>query len=274
MFSSLWLSEQYENTVLAMKVKEVLFRKQSEYQLVEISDTYDWGRVLMLDGCMMVTEKDEFFYHETISHLPMSFIKAPKSALVIGGGDGGTLRELCKYKELDELVISEIDQMVIDASRQHLPFTASGFDDTRVKILARDANEYLKECKDKSFDLITCDGSDPVGFAEILIRKEFYSEIKRVLKDDGVFITQSSSPLSQAEETKKTWKNLNESFENCRAAWSLVPSYPGAAWSFMMASKSNDFKSEFNREIPNCKFWNSGTRQGLLSLPNFLKDLL
>ncbi len=274
MLSSTWTFEQYKGAIIGYKIKDILFKEESDYQLVEILESEDYGKIMLLDGCMMVNEKDEFFYHETIAHMPMSLVQNAEKVLVLGGGDGGTVRELAKYSQIKEIILVEIDGKVIEASKKHLPQTACGFDDPRVKICVQDANEFLKTTSANSFDVIICDGSDPVGFAEILIQKNFYELIKKALKSNGVFITQSGSPLAQEEECKKTWKNLNLVFEHCNFAWSLVPCYPGAVWSFMLASKQ-DFGKYLNTELPkNCKFWNKEIFQALMSKPAFFTKLL
>ena len=283
MFSSMWISEQYKNTMLAFKLKEVLFKEKSEYQLIEIVDTYDWGRLLMLDGCTMVSEKEEFFYHETISHLACSCLESPKRALVVGGGDGGTARELLKYSSFEEIYVVEIDEKVIKTCRKYMPFVGKSFDSPVVKIVARDAFEFLREhAQDNKnyFDLIICDGSDPVDFAEILIDQNFYKLVNNSLKANGVFITQSSSPIAQEEELKKTYKNLKSVFNNCRVAWSVVPIYPGAIWSYTLASQNNKLEkiqniSDIYKNIySDCKFWNEKLFDAFLSEPNFIKNIL
>lgn len=272
----LWATEKYKNTSLSFKVKDVLFKQKSNYQLVEIIETHDWGRMLMLDGLMMVTEKDEFFYHESITHLPMSLKPKAENVLVIGGGDGGTLRELAKYPNLKQIKIVEIDELVIEASRKYLPFVGCGFDDPRVEITVQDAAEYIKNSQN-TFDLIIGYSSDPEGFAAVLIEENFYEMLKKSLKPNGLYIAQSGSPLSQSEELKTTWKNLNSVFPYAEIAWSLTPTYPGAWWSFVIASQSPIIKPSAANSIfhPNdCRFWNPALIDAMLSKPNYIKKLL
>lgn len=275
MFSSLWVSEQYKNTALSFKVKEILFSKQSKFQKVEIIDTYDWGRIMMLDGMMMVTEKDEFFYHETISHLPMALLKDVKKTLVIGGGDGGTIRELAKYPSVEKIDLVEIDDVVVKASKKCLPELSTAFSDERVSMFFEDAAEFIKNAEAESYDLIIVDSSDPEGFAECLIGTDFYHSIKKALTENGLFISQSSSPLSQTEDFKKTWRNLNFIFPYNEIAWSLIPTYPGAFWSFVLASKSEIKKELAHDFVPeNCKFWKPEMLQALLCRPNYIASLI
>lgn len=263
----MWINELYNNTLLGMKVKEVLYKKQSKYQLIEIVDTDDWGRVLMLDGCMMTSDKDEHFYHESITHLVMSQRDNIKNVLVIGGGDGGTLREVAKYSQAQNIDLVEIDEDVINSCKEFIPQTAIGYEDSRVSVYAQDAFEFLKqENKQNYYDVIICDGSDPVGFAEVLIQDNFYNLCKQAMTDQGLFITQSGSPIAQPEEHELTKKNLAESFKYSKSAWSLVPIYPGSYWSFTLASDKQEITSKYiNSEKPaNCKFWKEELLPALL----------
>ncbi len=275
MLSSLWVTEKYKNTSLSLKVKNVLLREKSEYQLIEILDTLDWGRILMLDGLMMTTEKDEFFYHETIVHLPMSIKPNTKKVMVIGGGDGGTVRELCKYPSIESIVLVEIDKAVIEASKKFLPTLSSSLDDSRVQIVAQDASEYIKQVSKDSFDLIISDSSDPEGFAATLIETDFYKLIMNALTPEGVFIAQSGSNILQQDELKTTWKNLSSVFPHNEIAWSITPTYPGAWWSFVLASKAAIEKKSISQVQPaNCKFWRPELTAALLSRPQFIVDLI
>ena len=273
----LWVTEEYKNTAINFKVKSLLFQANSPYQKVEIMETYDWGRILMLDNLMMVTEKDEFFYHESITHLPLALNPFVQNILVIGGGDGGTLRELNKYPQIKKIQIVEIDQMVIESCRQFLPSLACGFNDPRVEVKVQDAGKFLlkRETNQPKFDLIISDSSDPEGFAEILIQKDFYRAVQHNLSPEGLFIAQSGSPISQAQELHKTWSNLNAVFAHTEIAWSLTPSYPGAWWSFVLASKT-PFKipEQIHFTPPQCRFWKPQIIQAMLSRPAFIQSIL
>ena len=285
-----WFFEKHKNTKLGFKVKQVLSSKKSDYQEIKILETFDWGRVLILNGTIMLTERDEFFYHETITHLPLSFLSGKereKRVLVLGGGDGGSARELLKYPEIKEIKLVEIDQEVIDLCQEFLPFTASSLKDPRVQVHIRDAELFLEDLlkkelleKDK-FDLVISDSSDPEGFAEIFIQDSFYRKVNQVLKTDGIFIQQSSSALSQSREFFLTKENLEKVFpDQVCPAWSLVPTYPGAFWTFCLASPSrekNFFRvahpeKQEQREIPACRFWKPQLKLALLLEPNFMLE--
>ncbi|MDJ0624888.1 MAG: polyamine aminopropyltransferase [Candidatus Caenarcaniphilales bacterium] len=275
MVSSLWVTEKHKNTSLSFKVKNILFKERSKYQLVEIFETYDWGKVLMLDGLMMVTEKDEFFYHETIVHVPLSIQPKAKKVLVIGGGDGGTVRELVKYPTVEKIDLVEIDEMVVEASKKFLPSISSNLDNERVSIKFEDAAEFIKKVKPEEYDLIIADSSDPEGFAACLIETEFYEDIKKALSEDGLFIAQSGSPITQKDELRTTWKNLNSVFSYCKVAWSLTPTYPGSWWSFVIAGKKdiNNLQHSIHTP-PGCRFWKPELLPALLSFPSSIEKVL
>jgi spermidine synthase len=275
MLSSLWVTEKYKNTSLSFRVKNVLYREKSKFQQIEILETYDWGRIMTLDGLMMVTEKDEFFYHETITHLPMALLGQAENVLIIGGGDGGTARELAKYSKIKKIDLVEIDGGVIEASKKFMPFVGCGFDDPRINVILQDASEYIKSAHANHYDLIIADSSDPEGFAATLIETDFYKAIGKSLKQNGLYIAQSGSPLSQAEELKTTWRNLNSVFAHCEIAWSLTPTYPGAWWSFVIASNSTFTREAKNKiQPPDCRFWRPELTAAMLSRPPFISNLL
>ena len=180
---------------IAIKAGDVLFSKQSEFQKVEVFETESsLGRVLTLDDLMMTTEGDEYHYHEMIAHIPMINHKNPKSVLVIGGGDGGTVREVLKHDTVEKVVLCEIDGMVIEACKKFLPTISCELDNPKVEILVQDAIEYIKNKKDE-FDIVLIDSTDPMGPGEGLFTEEFYTNVKNSLKKDGIMVAQSESPF-------------------------------------------------------------------------------
>ncbi|MDX1918209.1 MAG: polyamine aminopropyltransferase [Candidatus Caenarcaniphilales bacterium] len=275
MFSSLSISEIYKNTALTFRVKEVLYRERSPYQMIEIVDTYDWGKVLQLDGLMMTSAKDEIFYHETIAHLPVTLKPTIEKALVIGGGDGGTVRELLKYPQIKEIHLAEIDEEVVRACQAHLPELAGGLSDPRVKCFFQDAALFVQDSPAKTYDLIISDSSDPVDFAAVLIEGSFFESVKRILKPDGIFIAQTNSPLAQPEEVKAAWDNLKRVFAYQQIAWSLIPIYPGAFWTFTLASQSEiPLKIHPEYHKPETLFWQAEFSTGLMTVPPFVRQIL
>lgn len=264
---------------IAIKVKEVLFSDNSEFQKVEIIDTDSaLGKILTLDDLMMTTEGDEQFYHEMISHIPMMHHKAPKTVLVIGGGDGGTVREVLKHNTVEKVVLCEIDGMVIDACKKFLPTIAGELDNPKVEVLVQDAIEYIKDKKDE-FDIVLIDSTDPMGPGEGLFTEEFYTNVRKSLKKGGIVAAQSESPVVNKEEIKKMYNLLKKVFPVTSTFTSPIPTYPGGYWAWAFCSEEVEPLSYFaeNRasEITKtCKIYNKEYHNARFALPNFLKELL
>lgn len=264
---------------LAIKAGKVLFSEQSDFQKVEIFETDSkLGRVLTLDDLMMTTEGDEFHYHEMIAHIPMMNHKCPKSVLVIGGGDGGTVREVLKHKTVERVVLCEIDGMVIDACKKYLPTISCGLDDPKVEILVKDAIEYIKDKKNE-FDIVLIDSTDPMGPGEGLFTEEFYTNVKNSLKEGGIVAAQSESPVVNKEEIKKMYNLLKKVFPICSTYTSNIPTYPGGYWAWAFCSESVQPLSYIDEErcaeiTKTCKIYNKDYHMARFALPNYLKELL
>ncbi|MFA7659403.1 MAG: polyamine aminopropyltransferase [Candidatus Gastranaerophilaceae bacterium] len=264
---------------VAIRVKEVLFSKQSEFQKVEIIDTDSTlGKILTLDGLMMTTEGDEYFYHEMISHIPMMNHRCPKTVLVIGGGDGGTVKEVLKHDTVEKVVLCEIDAMVIDACKKYLPAIAGKLGDPRVEILVEDAIEYIKN-KENEFDIILIDSTDPMGPGEGLFTEEFYTNVKKSLKKGGIVCAQSESPVVNKEEIKKMYNLLKKVFPTTSTFTSPIPTYPGGYWAWAFCSESVEPLSYIDERrcgeiTKTCKIYNREYHLARFALPNFLKNLL
>ncbi len=264
---------------IAIKQKEVLFSEQSKFQKVEIIDSdSELGKILTLDDLMMTTEGDEFYYHEMISHIPMMHHKNPESVLVIGGGDGGTVREVLKHSSVKRVVLCEIDGMVIDACKKYLPSISCGLSDPRVKILVEDAIEYIKDKKNE-FDIVLIDSTDPMGPGEGLFTEEFYTNVKNSLKKGGIVAAQSESPVVNKNEIKKMYKLLKQVFPICAAYTSPIPTYPGGYWAWAFCSVETAPLSYFADEraeeiVKTCKIYNKEYHYARFALPNYLNELL
>ncbi len=264
---------------IAIKQKEVLFSKQSDFQKVEIIDSdSDLGKILTLDGLMMTTEGDEYYYHEMISHIPMMHHKNPETVLVIGGGDGGTVREVLKHSSVKKVVLCEIDGMVIEVCKKYLPTISCGLSDPRVEILVEDAIEYIKDKKNE-FDIILIDSTDPMGPGEGLFTEEFYTNVKNSLKQGGIMAAQSESPVVNKNEIKKMYALLKKVFPVCAAYTSPIPTYPGGYWAWAFCSVdvkplsyyAEDRASEI---IKSCKIYNKDYHNARFALPNYLIELV
>jgi spermidine synthase len=264
---------------IAIEQKEVLFSEQSKFQKVEIIDSNSsLGKILTLDDLMMTTEGDEFFYHEMIAHIPMMHHKAPKTVLVIGGGDGGTIREVLKHKTVEKAVLCEIDGMVIDVCKKYLPTIACELDNPKVEILVEDAIEYIKN-KENMFDIILIDSTDPMGPGEGLFTEEFYTNVKKALKKDGIMVAQSESPVANKQEIKKMYDLLKKVFPITSTYTSNIPTYPGGYWAWAFCSNEVKPLSYFaedreNDIVKTCKVYNREYHNARFALPNFLKELL
>lgn len=264
---------------IAIKIKEVLFSDQSEFQKVEILDSDSaLGKILTLDDLMMTTEGDEYFYHEMISHIPMMSHKSPKSVLVIGGGDGGTVREVLKHDTVEKVVLCEIDGMVIDVCKKYLPTIAGELDNPKVEVLVEDAIEYIKS-KENEFDIILIDSTDPMGPGEGLFTEEFYTNVKKALKKGGIVAAQSESPVVNKEEIKKMYTLLKKVFPITSTFTSPIPTYPGGYWAWAFCSVEVEPLSYIDERraeeiTKTCKIYNKEYHQARFALPNFLKNLL
>jgi len=272
----IWFTEYWtENVGLTLKVKEVK-KIKSKYQEIAILDTLEFGKMLVLDGLVQTTERDEFIYHEIISHPAMLIHKNPQRVLVIGGGDGGTIREVLKYSFLEEAHLCEIDEQVIFVAERYFPTISSGFKDPRVKIFIQDGNEFLEE-KKNYYDIIIMDNSDPVGASEVLFKAEFYQKVKEALREDGIMVAQTESPILQKDYFKNAVKEISKVFKNVGVYLAFIPTYPSGMWSFTIASDTADIHNKSNIDRfkgIDTKYFNLDIFNSLYTLPNFVKEMI
>lgn len=263
---------------IAIDGAKCLFSQKSEFQKVEIIDTKSvLGKVLTLDDLMMTTEGDEFHYHEMIAHIPMMNHKKPETVLVIGGGDGGTVREVLKHKTVKKVVLCEIDDLVISACKEFLPTISCDLDDPRVEIKVEDAIEFIKDKKNE-YDIVLIDSTDPMGPGEGLFTDEFYTNVKNSLKEGGIMVAQSESPFAQAESVRKMYVQLKKVFPICATYTSNIPTYPGGYWAWAFCSKTVEPLSYIDEErcaeiTKTCKIYNKEYHLARFALPNYLKEL-
>jgi len=239
-----WFEEKEEATKgrgLRIEIKEKLYDEQSKYQHIQVFDTKAFGRMLVLDDCVMLTEYDEFAYHEMIAHVPMNTHPNPKKVLVIGGGDGGVVRELVKYKEVEEIHLCDIDERVIEISKKYFPNISSGYNDPRVKIFVEDGVKFVREHAHGKYDVIIVDSPDPVGPAKELFSKQFYLDIKSALNPDGILVTQSESMFYFQELISNLSKFIPTIFKKYRHYYTLVPTYPSGEIGFSFCSEFSGF---------------------------------
>lgn len=275
----LWYSQmQTDNIKLSIKVKEHLFTGKSPYQQVDIFDSEEMGRFLIIDGIVMLTSKDEFIYHDMIVHVPMAINPSIKNALVIGGGDGGTVRELTRYPSVENIHMVEIDQMVVETSKQFIPLTAGKLHDPRVSLFFEDGAEFVRNPKLK-YDLIIVDSTDPIGPGEGLFTNEFYQNCYNSLTEDGILVNQCESPFYEknAKEMRRTISKIKKLFPISEVYQYHMPTYPSGHWLFGFASKKlhplHDFKPEKWLEFGiETKYYNVDIHRGSFMLPTYVRE--
>ncbi len=275
----LWFTETHKDKVgLSFKIKNILYENDSPFQKVTVVDTIAYGKMLLLDELVMTTEKDEFIYHEMITHIPMLAHKNPEKVLVIGGGDGGTIREVLKHPSVKEVVLCEIDQLVVDVCKKYLPSISCELDNPKVKINIEDAVKYISTKKNE-FDIILIDSTDPLGPGVGLFTEEFYTNVKNALKPDGIMAAQSESPILCQEEVKLIYPLLKKVFPIVKPYVATVPTYPGALWSWSFCSKGilplENINEKMATTIENqAKYYNRAVHNAVFALPNFVKELI
>lgn len=272
----LWYTEkQTENHGITSKIKETLHTEKSEFQDIAILDTVEFGRMLTLDGLVMTTIRDEFVYHEMITHIALNTHPNPKRVLVIGGGDGGAIREIIKHPNVEKATLVEIDGRVIEVSKQYLPEIACALDDSRVEVLVDDGIKHLADMAD-TYDVICIDSTDPIGPAEGLFAADFYKSIHKALKADGIMVAQTESPFFHGELISRVFKDINTVFPVTRLYLAAIPTYPSGLWSFTLGSKKHDPLTVDLSSIPAypTKYYSPEIHKGAFALPKFVADLV
>lgn len=276
----LWYTEQHtDNVRFSIKVENQLYSDQSEFQRIDVFDSKEFGRFFTLDGLIMLTEKDEFIYHDMIVHVPMATNPNIKNVLVIGAGDGGTVRELTRYNTIEKIDMVEIDKLVVDVCKKYLPQTACKFDDKRVNLYFQDGLRFVRT-KENEYDLIIVDSTDPFGPGEGLFTKEFYGNCFKALKEDGILVNQHESPYypDYARSMQRAHKRITEFFPVCGVYQAHIPTYPSGHWLFGFASKKYDplniDEKAWNELGIKTKYYNTDIHKGSFALPNYVKDLL
>lgn len=277
----LWYTEEHtKNVRFSIKVDKQLVSFKSKFQRIDIFESKEFGRFLTLDGFMMLTEKDEFIYHEMITHVPMAVNPNAKKILVIGAGDGGTVRELVKYDHIEKIDMVEIDKAVVDLCREFLPSTACKLEDKRVNIYYEDGLKFVRS-KHNEYDIVIVDSTDPFGPGEDLFTREFYGNCFNALKDDGILVNQHESPYYEADAiaSKRANKQLKAVFPFATVYQLHIPTYPSGHWLFGFASKKYNPVTDLKADIWNSfgiktKYYNTELHKGAFALPNYVKELI
>lgn len=290
---NVWFTDKDENQALSLRYTgDVLFDEKSPFQRVRVLESYAYGKMLAIDDMVMCTEKDETHYHEMITHpaaQAFESIQGPiKNALVIGGGDGGTIRELFKYNSIEKVTMVEIDEAVVRACKAHLPSIAREFSNPKLELIIGDGIEFVSKAKADQYDLIIVDGSDPAGPAEGLFTKEFYTNCMKSLKQNGLLITQGESPMFHSKTFVELNKCLKDVFGSTNVHTLLfhATTYPSGMWSLQMAIKgqyhpvkdikTSNIKTFINNQMGHneLKYYNEDLHVAAFSLPTFVKNML
>ncbi len=277
----LWFSEYHAPDVKhSLRVNRHLYSKKSDYQQIDILDTPEFGKVLALDGSVMLTERDEFIYDEMITHVPMSVHPHVKDVLVIGAGDGGVVKELARYDSVERIDLVEMDPQVVEACRTYLPENACRLDDSRVHIYFDNALRFIRRCSDE-YDLIIVDSNDPFGPSEGYFTREFYGICYNALHEDGIMVNQQGSPFYKhdAEAMQRSHKRIVNTFPISRVYQAHIPTYAAGYWLFGFASKKyhpvDDFDAcRWKGLNLKTKYYTTKLHVGAFYLPAYLEEML
>ena len=276
-----WFSEeQTPNVRFSIRVDRQLYSGKSEFQRIDVFESPEFGRFLTLDGYMMLTEKDEFIYHEMIVHVPMAVHPRVRDVLVIGAGDGGVIRELVRYPEIEHIDMVEIDPLVVEVCKKYLPKTACCLDDPRLTIHYEDGLKFVRSPKER-YDLIIVDSTDPFGPGEGLFTREFYGNCYKALRPDGIMVNQHESPFydEDAVACQRAHKRIVESFPISKVYQAHIPTYPSGHWLFGFASKRYHPVHDLNAAAWNLRgigtrYYTTRLHSGAFSLPAYVEELL
>nr|CAB71155.1 spermidine synthase [Plasmodium falciparum 3D7] len=276
-FSKKWFSEfsiMWPGQAFSVEIKKILYETKSKYQNVLVFESTTYGKVLVLDGVIQLTEKDEFAYHEMMTHIPMTVSKEPKNVLVVGGGDGGIIRELCKYKSVENIDICEIDETVIEVSKIYFKNISCGYEDKRVNVFIEDASKFLENVTN-TYDVIIVDSSDPIGPAETLFNQNFYEKIYNALKPNGYCVAQCESLWIHVGTIKNMIGYAKKLFKKVEYANISIPTYPCGCIGILCCSKTDTGLTKPNKkleskEFADLKYYNYENHSAAFKLPAFL----
>lgn len=270
----LWVTE-YQTPAIGFSCKstETLRVEQTPFQHLSVINTEQFGNMLLLDGMVMTTEKDEFVYHEMISLIACNSHPRPENVLIIGGGDGGTLREVVRHPAVKHGTLVEIDARVVQASRDFFPSLSCAFEDAKSKVLIEDGIKYVQEHKNL-YDIVIVDSTDPVGPAVELFSKSFYENVFQVLKDDGMLVVQSDSPYYHPDVVRMAYNGIAGLFPLTRLYLANIPTYPSGLWSFTIGSKKHDPQNLVQEYDKGCRYYTRNLHQAAFNLPALVQQII
>lgn len=273
-----WFSETHgkDGSAFSLEIREKLHEEQTPYQKIEIFDTTQFGKLMVIDGCYMVTSRDNFLYHEMMTHPAMFTHPDPKRVLIIGGGDCGTMHEVLKHRGVDRVWQVDIDEAVTRLSEKYFPELCESNGDLRARLLFEDGIQWIKDAEESSLDLIIVDSTDPVGPAEGLFSRSFYAECFRALHSDGLLVHQSESPLYHLDLIKAMHKSMNDAgFSQTQLLHFPQPTYPSGWWSATIASNAHDLAGFREMDVRSktfkTRYYNADIHKAALAQPEFCK---
>lgn len=266
----------------SFNIDNILYKSKTSYQDLIIFNNNFWGNILVLDGIIQLTERDEFIYHEMITHVPILAHQNPKNVLIIGGGDGGVLREVLKHKKIYKIKLVEIDQEIISLSRKYLPrISAGAFENKKVEIIIEDGMNYVKRCKE-TFDLIILDRTDPIGCGEVLFTDEFYKSCKDLLTPSGIITAQSGVCFFQLDQLKQTMLSFSKFFTDWSLYSAAVPGFVGGIMAFSWGTNEGTLRKlslkmlneKFSESTISTKYYTPEIHLGSFAIPKYISGSL
>lgn len=284
--ADMWLNESlYPEWGQRFQIERVLANVTSDFQDVVVFESASHGRVLVLDGVIQITERDEFVYQEMLSHVPLLTHPKAERVLIIGAGDGGVLRRVLQHRTVKQAVMVEIDGTVVDVAKKHMPMIAGdAWNDPRAEVIIGDGIDYVAKADANAFDAIIVDSTDPIGVGEVLFTDAFYRDCERILSDEGVIVNQCGVPFMQADELKETSERRAKFFPHVTAYVAAVPTYVGGFMTLGMAKKGAhphklDVEQVRQRArdaglLELCRYWTPEIHVGAFNLPPYIAEHL
>jgi spermidine synthase len=271
--NNLWLTEeQTDNMRLSLRVSRTLYQKKTPYQDLLIVDTPEYGRTLVLDGAIQLTERDEFCYSEMMAHVPLCAHPDPRRVLIVGGGDGAILREVLRHKTVEICTLIDIDREVIEASKRYLPTVGCELENPRADVRCMDALGYIETTSDR-FDVVIVDSTDPVEFAAGLFQAPFYTNIKKVLNPTGIVTELTESPFADTALMRQAIGEMRKVFPVVEMYWGAVPTYPTGMWTYGAASLAPNPATPL-RGVEGTRYYTNEIHKAAFVLPPFLRQLI
>lgn len=274
-------NDMWRGQAMSLKVKNILYHAKSEFQDILIFESETYKKVLVLDGVIQVTERDEFSYHEMMAHLPIFCHPSPSNVLVIGGGDGGVIRELLKHEQIKSITLCEIDRSVIEVTQKYIPSISNGsLNNKKVSIVMQDGMKFLEDHHDE-FDIIITDSSDPVGPAKVLFEVDFYTKLERSLRSNGIIVSQGECIWLHGDLIGPLLNSCRNIFPSVGYAYTTIPTYPSGQIGFIICSKSNDVMFDNPLRMKECeslskslKYYNADVHRAAFVLPEFARRMV